>query len=64
VAGGCRIRLAEDLSPAQRDPDRQQHHGEDAHADRQIDQCQAGGENPRDEHYYRAGDEDSAKPDH
>jgi hypothetical protein len=64
VADGRRIRLAEDLSPAQRDPDRQQHRGEDAHPDRQIDECQAGGENPRDEHHYRTGDEDSAEPDH
>jgi len=64
VAAGRRIRLAEDFSPAQHDPDREQHGGEGADADRQINQGQAGGDNPRDEHHYRTGDEDSAEPDH
>jgi hypothetical protein len=64
AAGGCRARLAEDLFAPQYDPDGQQHQGEDAHADGQVDQCQAGSEYPRDQHGYRPGHEDSAEPDH
>jgi hypothetical protein len=56
--------LAEDLSPPRDDPGRQQDGGEQAHPDGNVDQQQAGRENPRDEHQYRPGHEDSAETDH
>jgi hypothetical protein len=55
---------AEDLLPVPEHTDRQQEPRDGAHADGDVDERQAAGDDPRDEQSDRCGNEESTEPDH